>query len=232
LSRQRQETEAYLLRSVDYRDADRILTLLTRDHGRVSALARSARRSRKRFGGSLEPFHLLRVGIRFGRGDLATLEDSTVVRDFPGVLKKLDRIRAAGRAFELLRKLLPESASEDRVFDAATRFLEVLAESDDPEQVELELLARTLALVGFAPELEVCAISGVRCPEGQAALFDPERGGIVSRAHGGGPFLLGGRARALLAAAMRGELGNEWSSQAHQQAREALDAHLGAHVRV
>jgi len=226
-------TEAVLLRSVDYRDADRILTFFTRERGRLSAIARGARRSRRRFGGALEPFSVVRLSFSRGRGDLSTLKEATVVRAFPGVLRSLAGMREGGAALDLVRRVTREEDSEPRLFDAVIELFEALGDRDrEPEEVRLAFGIRALSLVGMAPELEVCAISGARCPPGQSAFFDPARGAIVRQALGGRGILLAGGTRAALAEAR----GGAWTEVRFEgpertQARALLEAFVGAHVR-
>ena len=225
-------TDALLLRATDYRDADRITTLFTREHGKISAVARHARRSRKRFGGALEPLHLLRVEVALGRRDLATLSTSSVLATYPGVLASLAKIRAGGQIMALLRGVLPDRQPDERLFDEAIRFLEVLSESSPApsaiETLRVAFSARVLALVGLTPELDVCAVSGRHCPPGHAALFDPSRGGVVSRTHGGGRFLLSGSTRAHVRRAFSSAWVEElqWNQRTLEQARAAIEAFI------
>lgn len=226
-------TEAVLLRSVDYRDADRILTFFTRERGRLSAVARGARRSRRRFGGSLEPFCVVRLSFSRGRGDLATLKEATVVRAFPGMLRSLGGMREGGAALELVRRITREEDDEPRLFDAVVELFEALADaSREPEPTRIAFGIRALSLVGMAPELETCALSGVRCPPGQSAFFDPARGAIVRQSLGGRGILLSGRTRAALAEAR----GGAWrqvrlEGEERAQARALLEAFVSAQVR-
>lgn len=226
-------TEAVLLRSVDYRDADRILTFFTRERGRLSAIARGARRSRRRFGGSLEPFCVVQLSFSRGRGDLATLKEATVVRAFPGVLKSLGGMREGGAALDLVRRITREEDVEPRLFDAVVELFEALGDPErEPEPTRLTFGIRALSLVGMAPELEVCALSGVRCPPGQSAFFDPARGAIVRQSLGGRGILLSGGTRAALAEAR----GASWSDvqlggTERAQARALLEAFVAAQVR-
>ncbi len=226
-------TEAVLLRSVDYRDADRILTFFTRDRGRLSAIARGARRSRRRFGGALEPFCVVRLAFSRGRGDLATLKEATVVRAFPGVLKSLGGMREGGAALDLVRRITREEDVEPRLFDAIIELFEALGDRErEPEPTRLTFGVRALSLVGMAPELEVCALSGARCPPGQSAFFDPARGAIVRQSLGGRGILLSGATRTALADAR----GSGWAevrldAPARAQARALLEAFVAAQVR-
>jgi len=233
VSRKTERTEAFVLKATDYRDADRIVTLLTRRFGRMSAIARSARRSRKRFGGRLEPCMQLDVGLQLGRGDLATLTDANVLHAHLGILQALPRMRAAGAGLELVRLVAPDGAEDARLFATVADYL-ALVESlvpDDASSATLAFSARALALAGLTPGLDECGVSGRRCPAGQSALFDPTRGTIVSQEAGGGPILLAGSTRA----ALTQSLSSDWrearfGSRERKEAAEALWAFVAAHM--
>ena len=93
------ETEALLLRRVELGETDLVLTLFTQKLGRISAIARGARRSTKRFGGALEPFFTLRVRLEERpRSELFSLSEASLLRPRLGLLSELSRLEVAGRA--------------------------------------------------------------------------------------------------------------------------------------
>ena len=195
--------------------------MLTREHGRVSALARAARKSKKRFAGALEGFALITVDLAFGRGQLARLDAARVTRVFPRLLGDLARLEAAGGLMRLARELLPERVPDDAVFELLCEVLALLDETPPDSggfarALSLVGAAQVLALTGFAPHLGGCVGCGKEPGAGQAALFDPARGGIVCRACGGGPERMSGKVRGLLTCALEGEL------------REAVERVLGS----
>src|SRR3954447_11761581 len=79
------KTEAVVLRSIRYGEADRILHLYSRDHGRIGAIAKGARRVKSRLGGRLEPLARVNLVLRQGRGDLATVTGVDTVDAHPGL---------------------------------------------------------------------------------------------------------------------------------------------------
>lgn len=226
-------TDALLLRAVDYRDADRIVTLFTSDLGKVSAIARSAKSSKRRFAGALEPYCVIRVELEPSRGELMTLKRAEVVRIFEGVLADLGRMEAAGAALALVREAarVPDSA----LFVAAVQYLTLLEHAADEQRAALLAFAmRALALSGMAPRLSACGRSGVPVPPEKAAYFDPALGAVVSRRYGGGPFLLDADTRAqLIAAQTEGWLQVArvtWEPSALNGARCALAAFIAAQL--
>lgn len=223
------------MRSVDYGDADRIVTLLTPDLGKVSLLARGVRRSRKRFGGALEPYVLVRAEVGLGRGELGRLAQAQVVRPFVRILGSLPKMMLAGKGLELVRRAVPPREPDTRVFELALGWLEAL--EDDPPSTSDEVLllafqGRLLSVVGFAPELDACAGCGKRASEEQAACFDPDRGAVVCRACGGGPLRLSAGARALLRASLgrQWSAGTPWTDRQRDEARAVLEALINRHL--
>jgi DNA repair protein RecO (recombination protein O) len=199
--------DAIVLRSVDYGEADRIITLLTRRRGRVSALARSARKSKRRFPGALEGFAWISVELSFGRGSLATLHTARVTRSFPRLLGDLTRLNTAGALLRLARDLVPEDVAEEETFDAVAEMLQALNEGDVPcAPYEVAFRARFLALCGVAPLLAACGGCGKVPAEGKIAGFDARRGCLVCRACGGGSTRVAAKVRRLLMRAIDGEV--------------------------
>jgi DNA repair protein RecO (recombination protein O) len=228
-------SSAVLVRSVDYGEADRIVTLLTEQHGLVAALARSARKSKKRFAGSLEPFGVIEAELALGRGEVARLAGARLVRGFPTLLSRLPAMREAGRALELVRATTPPRESDPRLLATVVRLFETLADertNDEAARIAFEL--RYLALLGLAPRVDACARCG-RMPEPeQSALFDGAAGAIVCRACGGGPILLPARTRRLMSGAMT-ETWTElegWTAEDLRAASEALEAFVERQIAV
>ncbi|UCH30519.1 MAG: DNA repair protein RecO [Myxococcales bacterium] len=222
------------MRSVDYRDSDRIVTLLTEDFGKISALARGARRSQRRFGGALQPYVLMNALFRPGRGELAHLERVTVDQSFHGILRSLEAIGAAGAALAVIRERVPEHEPEPAVFDSAVRFLDALNRRAPAEESLLSLQIRVLTILGFAPTLDRCVGCGKTPAQGRAAPFDASRGGIVCRACGGGRLILSAAAlRRWMVVQSTLELPEEaWPDAERQQIHDALDQLDAQHATV
>jgi DNA repair protein RecO (recombination protein O) len=199
--------DALVLRSVDYGEADRIVTLLTRRHGKLSALARSARKSRRRFAGALEGFAVVDAELAIGSGDLARLQSARVMRIFPGVLCDLERMSVAGALLRLGRDLVAERVADEALFEEFVGMLELLERADViPAALHLAFEIRLLAITGFAPLLSACGVCGKVPTAGRAAEFDPARGCLVCQACGGAPLPLRGAVRARLVEAMQGSV--------------------------
>jgi DNA repair protein RecO (recombination protein O) len=120
--------DALVLGSVDYGEADRLVTLFARGAGKLTAFAAGARKSRRRFAGALEPCTWLKAQLVERRGSTLRLDGVDVVRTFSGLRSDLSRIGRALYVVELCRELLREREPHPELFDAATAWLGLLEE--------------------------------------------------------------------------------------------------------
>jgi DNA repair protein RecO (recombination protein O) len=241
-------TAALVLRRTPYRDADLVVTLFTEALGQVSALARAARKSQRRFGGGLEPFHTLDAELDEAPGsELMTLTSVRVETARAHLYGHLGAMEAAGKFLNWIRQASPAHTPEPDVWQLSLACLDELNAASIPAPAEeaaaaggasrrspTSILATfgllLLAASGWRLELEHCVLSGTRCPDGKSAMVDPERGGLVSRAEGGAPFLVSGAARARLIAAQdgqRGALDEEDAALGLELVERCLRAHAG-----
>jgi DNA repair protein RecO (recombination protein O) len=227
-------TEALVLRRVEFGEADLIVTLLTRELGRVSALARSARRSRRRFGGALEPFFTLTVVLEERRGaELLTMREASLLRPRVGLLADLGAMSAAGRVLGWVRRGAPVHTPEPEAWSIVEQLLDRLATPAAEADADADLAGaglRLLAVFGWGLELERCVSCNKVCPSGRPANLDPARGGLVCRECGGGRLRLSPEQRERLNAAARGtgpSLGSDDARLALDLIERVLDAHAG-----
>src|SRR5712691_3470391 len=111
------ESEAIVLRTYPLREADLLVTLFTRLEGKVRGVARSAKRSKRRFGGALEPLTWVRAYYEDrGRQELARLDSCEVIESPLAAEVSYARAVALGHVAELLDELLPEREANDAVF--------------------------------------------------------------------------------------------------------------------
>ncbi len=227
---------ALVLRHVDYRDADRVVTLFTRDLGRISGLARGVRRSTKRFGGRLDLFTLAEVQFREGRG-LYHLESATLLSAHLGIRADLLRISWAAHLSELTQKLCAEEQPHPRAFQVLARAMAFL--SDAREVDEGALRGAELALLmdaGYSPELDACVVCRRPVGGGGRFHFVVTRGGCVCDRCMPGPS---GIPVAEEVCTRLSEAARAWPDETKvlgldevslRQAREILDAFVGYHV--
>jgi len=116
--------DALVLRAIAYGEADAVVHLLVRGRGRISAFARGARSSRKRFGGALEPFQRVEALVAEREGqELWALREARVVEAHPRLRDDLHRIAHAGYAAELIHELTRAGQPADALFALMEDFL-------------------------------------------------------------------------------------------------------------
>jgi DNA repair protein RecO (recombination protein O) len=152
------QTEAIVLRLTDYGEADRIVSLFTLEQGRISGIARGARRSRKRFGGALESFAHLKLQLQLGAG-LPTLLSADICSIFLGIRAELAKIGSAAYACELVERLTPEAEANPRLFRLLFCYLERLDRAPPSPSDRRFFAVNLLKILGYQPELEVRGLS-------------------------------------------------------------------------
>lgn len=173
------KTQALVMGSIRLREADRIVTLYTKERGRLSGVAKGVRRTKSRVGGRLEPFSLVQVMLYAGRGSLYTITDVETIRSFQGVRDSLVRMEEGGRLLEAVRRLFPEEEGNSAAFNLLVRGVARLAAAADRPAAALVVLVTRLKLLvalGYLPELDSC----VECGSEEALHgFRPSLGGMV-----------------------------------------------------
>src|SRR5450631_771612 len=172
------ESEAIVLRSYPLREADLLVTLFTRVEGKVRGVARSAKKSKRRFGGALEPLTYVRAFYDVKEGqELARLDSCEVLESPMASEVSYARAVALGHIAELLDELLPDREANDAIFRLTLSVLHVLSGPDIWMPVTYFELWLT-RLVGFLPELTECTVCG-RSLNGSRAYFHALADGLV-----------------------------------------------------
>ncbi len=172
------ESEAIVLRTYPLREADLLVTFFTRMEGKVRGVARSAKKSKRRFGGALEPLTYVRAfyDVR-ERQDLARLDSCEVLESPLASEVSYARAVALGHIAELLDELLPDHEANDAIFRLTLSVLHVLTTPDVWMPITYFELWLT-RLVGFLPELTECVVCG-RDLNGDRAYFHALADGLM-----------------------------------------------------
>jgi DNA repair protein RecO (recombination protein O) len=191
------ESEALVVRTVDFGESDVIATFVTERAGKVGAIVRGARKGSRRVSGALEPVHTIEVRLDDRGSELTTLKEARIVRMRTRVVQDLDALETAGVALRWARHLFPPRTVEPEGWRILVDLLDVLdrepGDGSEPVSSRAELARAGLAMlaaVGYALDLERCVACGRACPDGKVACIDPARGGLVCRACGGAASVL------------------------------------------
>ena len=229
------KTEAVVLRSIRYGEADRVLHLYSADRGRIGAMAKGVRRTRSRMGGRLEPLSRVRLVLRRGRGDLSTVSGVDTVSAHPGLRERRASLERASQACESVLRLLDSGEPNAAAYHLLCNQLALL-DADPEAATRAQSLAFRLKLLlasGFAPELASCASCG---EADRFAGFSPSSGGVVCASCEAGSFPLGAEAHGFLVSALGQPLSDAPRAsdvalgQADRAIAETLEHH--AHVRL
>jgi DNA repair protein RecO (recombination protein O) len=229
------KTEAIVLRSIRYGEADRILHLYTPHHGRLGAIAKGVRRARSRFGARLEPFFHVRIVLHEGRGELHTVTSADTVAAHGLLREQASTLDAAARACDALARLFDSTEAHPEVFKLLANELALL--SADPAHARpangLAFRLKLLLAAGILPQLATCA----GCGESQDLHgFSAAAGGVVCSSCEAAAFPLSEDAYRFLVAAVGTPLARapEASALALRQAERAISetAEHHAHVRL
>jgi DNA repair protein RecO (recombination protein O) len=176
------QSEAIVLRTYPLREADLLVTLFTRAEGKVKGVAKSAKRSQKRFGGALEPLTCVRAFWQDRPGsELARLDSCDVLLSPLASPMDYPRCVALAHVAEMLDELLPDREPNDAIFRLAWAVLQAL--ETGPIWLPIAYFDLwMLRLMGFLPPLDQCIECGSPLA-GQPAWFHPLRDGLVCRRH-------------------------------------------------
>jgi DNA repair protein RecO (recombination protein O) len=227
------KTEALVLRSIRYGEADRILHLYTPDHGRVGAIAKGARRAKSRFGARLEPFMQVNLVLHLGRGDLHTVTGADTVEARPGLRDSADSLDAAARACDAVARLFETDAPHPEVYALLANELTLLASRPATASLQNAVAFRLKLLLaaGIVPQLGSCANCGER---EHLTGFSAAAGGVVCSSCESAAFPLGEEAYQFLVSAIGQPLANapHASARALQLAERAIRETAEHHAQV
>jgi DNA repair protein RecO (recombination protein O) len=230
------KTEAIVLRSIRYGEADRILHLYTPHRGRIGAIAKGARRAKSRFGGRLEPFFRLNLVLHEGRSDLLTVSAAETVQGHARLRDDAGALNAAARACEAVARIFDDGDPHAGVYHLLANELSLL-DRDPALGTSSNVLAFRLKLLvaaGFSPQLAACVQCG--SPD-HISGFSGAAGGVVCSACEASAFPLAQESHDFLVAALGRPLAEtppgtaRALAQAERAILDTLEHHAGVRLR-
>ena len=176
------QSEAIVLRTYPLHESDLLVTLFTRAEGKVKGVAQAAKKSKRRFGGALEPLTLVRVYYDDREGQELARLDSCDILDSPlSQMVDYPRVAALEHVAEMLDELLPEREANDAIFRLTQSVLRCLQAG--PIWMPLTYFQLWLVrLVGFLPEIGECVVCG-RSLSRERAFYHALADGIMCPQH-------------------------------------------------
>ena len=177
------KTEAIVLKRLKFGDTSKIVTLYTKDYGKIKVIAKGIRKPKSRLAGTLETFfHIHIVFYKKTTTEIYLLSQSEIMHPFLKITKDLNRYAFASGALELLDKLITGEEPNQKIFELIFSTLSFMesCESRSVEKSFLFFALRLADILGYKPKFDRCISCGKPIPE-TLMLFSPEKGGTICR---------------------------------------------------
>lgn len=164
---------AVVLGSHKFGEADRVVVLLTKNHGKIRAVAKGIRKTKSSIGARLEPMSHIDVSLRSGR-DLDTIDQVRLIEPLQTLRSDFDRLRQGLSMVEAINKVTPDREPVPHLYDVLSRALHFLNQQSSPLLLASFFL-RLISIEGASPQLDEC----VSCTESEnLSYFDVHQGGM------------------------------------------------------
>ena len=178
----RSDLPALVLDSHDYGESDKIVVFYCQEVGRLSALARGAHRSKKRFVNKLEIFTFLQISYsKSSVGSLFMLDEAELVNSFITLRTDVTSYRVASIIREYMLLTTRETSDDDQLFQLALWAFHTLNMGIDQRQVLALFMIKLFDVLGYRPDFSVCQSCGSNHAEDQEVYFDARSGTITCR---------------------------------------------------
>ena len=230
------ETEAIILRTLPFNEADKIVSFLSRGEGRTRGIAPNARRSIKRFGATLELMSHVRMRYQeHSARDLVRLESCELLDSFFAILSRYEVAVASSYIAEICEQLLPEREANDPFFRLVLLVMSEIRRTGDIWRPLTYFDLWAVKLAGFLPPLNECIGCGEALPTGQSAWFRPHWDGLLCKScRGQDAWTLSAESRALaqtmLGATLIAVPDEGWSKERGEDLRRFLGQHMERHL--
>ncbi|MGB9867844.1 MAG: DNA repair protein RecO [Bacillota bacterium] len=181
-------TEGFVIKSADFDESDKLITVFTVDYGKLRLLARGARKPRSRLAAACQQFNLVKFLAFQGRG-LDVVSQAETRNAFPVLKGRLDLLAYANCFAELVDTFCGECYPDVTVYSALGSALAMLESGVDPEIVLIWFGLISLGAAGYGPQLEKCALCGK--PLVAPCFVRPDAGGVVCSSCAGGDLEIG-----------------------------------------
>jgi DNA repair protein RecO (recombination protein O) len=220
--------QGIVLRGFPFGEADRVVVLLSPNHGKLRTVAKGVRKTKSRFGGRLEPLTHVDVVLYEGR-NLDTITQVSVIESFPALRRDLDRVASAGAMASVADLVAQEGEPSHRLFLLLQRALRVLEAGATGPAVLAAYYLKLADVLGLTPALRSCAGCGSDVADPR---FSFAGGGVVcDRCAPAGAVRLRAGMTEYLAGLFEGEIGtapdgDDIAAEAQGLARRFLEFHL------
>ncbi len=227
------KTVGFILRAIKFRESDLILTVLSRDYGKISLIAKAARRTESKFGAALDLLTLSEL-VFYDAENLKLLKEASILEDYRAIKSDYERLTLALQSAHLVNQFVEEHHPDRAVFELVRDFWGGLGSVEHLGVAAVAFKLKLMRALGIAPRLSSCARGRHKLSE--AIWFSPASGGLVcAECHQAGDTRISPR----LAQNLKMILGLSWgkldrlalSEDELALAHELLDAFMGFHLK-
>lgn len=172
------KTSGIVIKQVNYSESDKILTIFTKDHGKISAVAKGARKTKNRFLSCAQLFCYSDF-VYYQGSSMAYINQCELRESFYNLRMDLNKLTYSSYIIELINAALEEQEKEEKIFSLLIHTLNHLANSNkiDLDLILLAFQTKLMALTGFAPHMDNCVACGKEIKEN--AKISPKLGGLI-----------------------------------------------------
>jgi DNA repair protein RecO (recombination protein O) len=180
------KTEAVVLSKMDYGDSSNILSLYTKDFGKLSVIHKGARSPKSKKGFAAEPLNHLQIIIyKKDTRELQLLSNIDLISHFPHIKEDLDKLKFSLAILELIKKLTPENETNIRIFNGLTRILFLMNSSNENPKITFgRFFLFFLKEIGYEIQLNKCSSCQTNFTNGDSLGYNFELGIFCSRCSG------------------------------------------------
>jgi DNA repair protein RecO (recombination protein O) len=227
------KTVGFILRAIKFRESDLILTVLSRDYGKISLIAKGARRTESKFGAALDLLTLSEL-VFYDAENLKLLKEASILEEYRAVKSDYERLTLALQSVHVLQSFIEEHHPDRTIFELLQNFLDELGSLKNLGVAAVAFKLKLMRALGIAPRMSSCARGRHRLTD--AFWFSPQSGGFVCAAcHQAGDTRLSPR----LAQNLKMILGLSWSKLDRLAlsedeialAHRLLDEFMGFHLK-
>lgn len=175
------KTDGVVIHRIDFKESDLIVTLYTADLGKVTGIAKGAKRSKRRFVNKLQPFSYIRIVFSEGRGGLIRLDEADMIRPFFRISEDISKVLYGSYFLEMVKEMTGEKEPNPQLFELLVTFLTLLNDSPPREEYPRIFELRFLDLLGYRPRLTECSICNQILPPDDGAWFSYRHGGSICK---------------------------------------------------
>lgn len=174
------KTEGIVLKSMEYEEADKIVTIYTKNYGKITAIAKGVRKTKSKFGSSLEILTHSIFLIYKGR-NIDIVSQTEILESFFSTSKEVIKFAFAANCVEIINKLTEEREININLFNLLKEVLHYLREANDPKLLALSFKWQTMSILGYRPSLIHCCRCNKSVEEQKEMYFNTREGGLICK---------------------------------------------------